>query len=167
MLAENILSRRSIRKYKNEEVTKAQIEMLLEAGMLAPSAVNNRPWKFVVVTNRQKLEEMVDAFPYAKMLQSASAAIVVCGLTERRFAKEYFPQDCSAATQNILLQATSMGLGTCWCGVYPLEERIEKACEMLDIHDDSIPFNIIAVGIPDEEPKQRGFYEAEKVRWID
>lgn len=165
---EAIKERRSIRKFvPGGEVTQDQIQAMLEAAMMAPSACNTRPWEFIVVQNREKLSAVADAHPYAKMLKTASLAIVVVALPETQ--KEeinmgYYPQDCGAATQNILLQAYSMGLGTCWCGVYPKEKRIAELKQILDI--DGLPFCIIAIGVPDETPKARGSFEAGKVRYI-
>ena len=136
--------------------------------MMAPSAVNKRPWAFVVVRDRAVIDTIRELHPYAAMLETASLAIVVVGLLNNppeRFNKEFFPQDCGAATQNILLQAASMGLGTCWCAVFPNEDRVSQFKELLDISE-GVPYCVIAVGVPDEQPEARGFYEAEKVTYI-
>lgn len=166
-----IRNRRSIRKFKlGAPVTEEQIRLLLEAAMMAPSACNTRPWEFVVVLRREKLDELAAVHPYAKMLETASLSIIVCARpdTQKDIASGYFPQDCAAATQNILIQATAMDLGSCWCGVYPKEQRIAEVRKVLDIVDkhEIIPFNIIAVGVPDSFPEARGFYEASKVKYI-
>lgn len=163
--------RRSIRKFKTgAQVTEEQLRLLLEAAMMAPSACNSRPWEFIVVRTRAKLDELAAVHPYAKMLTTASLCIIVCALphTQTGIATDYFPQDCAAATQNILIQAAALGLGSCWCGVYPKEERIAEVRTVLDIGErqDIIPFNIIAVGVPDISPEARGFYEESKVRYI-
>ncbi len=104
------------------------------------------------------------------MLETASLAIIVCGLPDAQngIASGYFPEDCASATQNILLQATALGLGSCWCGVYPRMEHIDDLREILGIGNrpEIIVFNIIAVGVPDEFPAARGFYEAGKVKYI-
>jgi len=168
---EAIRKRRSIRKYKlGVPVTDEQIRLLLEAAMMAPSACNTRPWEFIVVQSREKLDELSSAHPYAKMLATASLSIIVCALpdTQKDISSGYFPQDCAAATQNILIQAAALGLGSCWCGVYPREQRIAEVRKVLNIENrqDIIPFNIIAIGIPDNLPDARGFYEASKVRYI-
>ena len=162
-----IRERRSIRKYKaGANVTQEQINLLLEAAMLAPSACNTRPWEFVVIKNREMLDKIANTHPHAKMLASASAAIIVCALpeTQEGIARGFYPQDCGAATQNILLAAVEQGLGACWCGVYPKEARIAEFKEMLSI--DSTPFCVIAVGMPDEAPAPRGKFEDSKVRYI-
>ena len=165
-VAEIINKRRSIRKYKKgAEVSDEQIRSMLEAAMMAPSAANGRPWEFVVVRDRDVMEKMMGAHPWAFMLESASLAIVVCGLPDAAEPSEkYFPQDCGAATQNILLQAGELGLGACWCGVYPSEGRAEQFQEILGVG--SIPICLIAVGVPDESPAAKGFFDPAKVKYI-
>jgi len=167
-----IKDRRSIRKFKeNSQVSKEQIHALLEAGMMAPSACNSRPWRFLVITNRELLDKVAECHHFAKMLQQVSVAIVIVALAEEQaeneIARGFYPQDCGAATQNILLQAQEMGLGTCWCGVYPKEHVIASFREMLNLPEDETPMCIIAVGEADEAPAARGFYESEKVRWMN
>lgn len=165
---EAIRARRSIRKYKPDAaISQMQIDLLLEAAMAAPSACNTRPWEFIVVRRREALDKITEIHPYTQMLKTASLAIIVCALPEAQssICPGYFPQDCGAATQNILLQASELGLGSCWCGVYPREERMTPLIELLGIN--SVPFNVIAVGVPDEAPAPRGHYEAAKVRYID
>ena len=167
-MSEIINKRRSVRKYQiDKPVTKEQLNRLLEAAMLAPSACNSRPWEFIVVTKREILDEIARVHPYASMCKTATAVIIVVALPQEGRPSGYFPQDCGAATQNILLEAVEMGLGTCWCGVYPKPERISSLREMLNIQEPKIPFNVIAVGTPDEEPVQRGRFEAERVTYID
>ena len=162
-----IKSRRSIRNYKQgTQVSKAQLEQMLEAAMFAPSACNTRPWEFIAITKREVLDEIAKSHPYAKMIKSASAAIIVVALPQEGLAAGYYAQDCAAATQNILLQAASIGLGTCWCGVYPMDDRIATMRTILGIPEPKIPFNVIAVGIPGESPDARGFFEEEKVTYI-
>ena len=169
-MSEIIRARRSVRKFKaGAEVTDQQVHDLLEAAMMAPSACNTRPWEFVVVRDRTKLDAIREVHPYTGMLETASLAIVVLALPStqvRPIDIGYFPQDCGAATQNILLEAVSLGLGACWCGVYPKEQRIGEVKSILGLEPESVPFCIIAIGVPDEEPKARGFYEEGKVRFI-
>jgi nitroreductase len=163
-LTEAIKARRSIRKYKNAEVSGEQIDALLEAAMLAPSANNKRPWDFVVVKSRDLLNKIADTHPYAKMLKQAACAIVICGDPDPTdYMGAFFPQDCGAATQNILLEAVDLGLGACWCGVYPNEERVKELREILG--SAKTPFNVIAIGVPDEAPAPRGFYDKAKVEY--
>ena len=163
-----IRARRSVRKFQaGKTVTRAQVDRLLEAAMLAPSACNSRPWEFVAVTRRDVLDEIARIHPYAKMCETAAAAIVVVAVPQEGRPEGYFPQDCGAATQNILLEAVAMGLGTCWCGVYPRDERMAELAKLLHIPAPKIPFNVIAIGVPDEAPAQRGFFEKSKVTYIE
>jgi len=166
---EAIEKRRSIRKFKPDKpVTTEQLDRLLHAAMLAPSACNTRPWEFIAVTKREILDEIARIHPYAKMCKTATAAIIVVALPqeEPELPKGFYPQDCGAATENILLEAVDMGLGTCWCGVYPKEDRIAEMTELFGIREPKIPFCIIAIGTPDENPKIRGSYEKSKVTYI-
>ena len=162
-----IENRRSIRKYQSDKpVTKDQLKQLMEAAMLAPSARNTRPWEFIVVTKRTTLDEISKVHPYAKMLETATAAIIVVAIPKDE-TPGYFPQDCAAATQNILLEAVSLGLGTCWCGVYPRDERIESIRKLFNIKEPKIPFNVIAVGTPAETPDKKGFFDEARVTYIN
>ena len=162
-----IRGRRSIRKYKEGLVIPDEdMHTILEAAMMAPSARNTRPWEFFVVTNREILEKFTEAHPYTTMLRTASAAIVVCGRPDLQegVCAGYWPQDCGAAIENLLLQAKALGYGTCWCGCYPVMKRSEALQKILDVT--SIPLAVIAVGKADEVPKARGFYDASRVKWI-
>ena len=164
---ETIRSRRSIRKYKpGVEIPNEDIKQILEAAMMAPSACNTRPWEFVVIKDRSKLEEIMAVHPYASMLKTASLAIIVCAKPELQdgICPGYFPEDCGAATQNILLSAAALGYGTCWCGVYPMESRMEAIKKVIGV--DSVPFSVVAMGVADEAPAARGFYDEERVKWL-
>ncbi|MCL2432224.1 nitroreductase family protein [Candidatus Bathycorpusculum sp.] len=169
MIIEAIKDRKSIRNYVPEaNVSEEQIKELLEAAMLAPSACNSRPWTFIVVQNRAKLDEIPKIHPYTQMLTTASCAIIVCAdlNLQSGVSTGFFPQDCGAATQNILLQAAELGLGTCWCGIYPKEDKVSAFRSLFTLPDNIVPFCVIAVGVPAEEMGSRGFYEENKVKWI-
>jgi len=167
-MLEAIQSRRSIREYKTDKpVSKEQLKDLLEAAMLAPSACNSRPWEFIAVTNRKTLDTIAEIHPNAKMCATATAAIIVVALPQEGRPEGYFPQDCGAATQNILLEAYHLGLGTCWCGVYPKADRMESIAKLLGIEAPRLPFAVIAIGTAAVTPEQRGFFEAGKVRYVD
>jgi nitroreductase len=160
--------RRSVRKYQTgKPVTKEQLKQLLGAAMIAPSACNSRPWEFIAVTNRTILNKIMEIHPYTKMLQTAAAAIVVVAIPQSGVPEGFYPQDCAAATENILLEAVSMGLGTCWCGVYPNEDRVSSFRKLFNFFFPKIPFNVIAVGVPDENPNKKGGYEEAKVSFIE
>ena len=173
MLLECIKTRRSIRKFKPTPVSKEQIRVMLEAAMLSPSACNTRPWRFIAITNRDMLNKLVDVHPWAKMLLSAPLCIAVIALPKTQeghangLPEGFFPQDCGAATENIILQAEAMGFGTCWCGVYPRESTMTAVAQVLNIPEDEIPFCLIAVGEKDESPNPRGCYQEDKVTWVE
>jgi len=163
-----IENRRSIRKFQADKpVTREQLNSLLEAAMSAPSAHNSRPWEFIAITKREILNEIARIHPYAKMCETATAAIIMVVNPQPDMPEGFFPQDCGAATQNILLEAVSMGLGTCWCGVYPKEKLIASIRSLLNIPEPKIPFNVIAIGKPDESPGKRGSFEEKKVTYVD
>ena len=166
-LKEALLKRRSIRKFTEEEVSEEMINELMHAAMSGPSACNRRPWAFYVVTNKDKLEELRSSTMFTKI--SAKLAIIVCGDLKRALPlamSEYWIHDCSAATENILLRATDLGLGAVWCGVYPQKKGEEKVRKILDIPEKQIPLNIIYIGHPDAEAEARDQYEEERVYYI-
>ena len=165
----SIMNRRSIRRYKDTPVDKDTIEVLLKAGMAAPSASNNQPWEIIVVTARETREKLSQAHPYARMLLQAPVCIIVCGNSERFYpepeVQDYWAQDGAAVTENILVAAQSLGLGTCWCGVFPRSERVEAIAEILGLPDGIIPLNLIALGHPDEAPPVKDKWVPARVHW--
>ena len=165
--SEAIRARRSIRKFKSgAEIPKKDIEMMLEAAMMAPSAMNSRPWAFVVVETQAKRVEIARVHPHAQMVIDASIAIVVCGKLDTlgEGMPEFWPQDCGAAIENILLQAVELGYGAVWCGVYPNKGRVESIRQV--VGTEAVPVAVIAVGISDEQPNARGFYDSKKVKYV-
>ena len=163
--SEVIRTRRSVRRYKKgEKIPAEHMHMLLEAAMLAPSAVNSRPWEFYVTESEEVLQKLMAAHPASRMLATASAAIVVCGRPDLQPNHGFWPQDCGAAVENILLQATALGYGTCWCGCYPSEPRTSNVRAVLGC--ESVPVAIVAVGMPDEAPAQKGFYDETRVHFL-
>ena len=163
---DNLFARRSIRRYTSEPVTDDQVETLLQAAMAAPSAVNHRPWHFVVVRDAATRAALAAAHPYAKMVTQAPVCIVPCGDTT--ISPDFWVQDLSAATENILLAATGLGLGTVWCGVHPRADRAAAIRQILGIPEGIVPLCLIAVGHPDEQKEPRTQYDARRVhreRW--
>ncbi len=159
---EAIDGRRSIRKYTDGKIPREDIVRMLESAMKAPSARNSRPWGFVVVTDPETKGRLADIGKSTRMVGEAYAAVVVYG---RDDLSEFWQQDCGAAVENLLLEAYSMGYGTCWCGLYPIEERTQAVRDILGSVE-GIPMALIAVGVPDELPECRGYYEPEKVRFV-
>lgn len=165
---ETILTRASVRSYTPEQVAPEQVELLLRAAMAAPSAVNKQPWAFVVVNERETLDSLAASLPYAKMLAGAPLAIVVCGdLTKALLSVEqaYWVQDCSAATQNLLLAAHSLGLGAVWTGVFPREDRAAEVKRILNLPAHLVPLNVIPVGHPEGETKPKDKWEPANVHY--
>jgi len=154
---EAILSRRSIRKYTSEQVPDELIETILEAAMSAPSAGNEQPWHFIVIRNREILDEIPRFHPFAGMLRQAQVAILVCGDMRLDKCDGYWVQDCSAASENILLAAHACGLGAVWTGIFPTEDRVNNMKKLLYIPDEVIPLSLIPIGYPDEskQPSRR------------
>lgn len=152
-----ILTRRSIRRYTNQTITSDTMQQLLEAAMSAPSAGNGQTWQFVVITDRKVMEAIHQFHPYSDMLAEAAAAILVCG--DMRLDKRggYWVQDCSAATENILLAAHALGLGAVWMGVYPNDDRVLNMKKVLELPDEITPLALVALGYPAEQlpPSQR------------
>ena len=158
---EAILSRRSIRRYTDQKVAEKDINDLLKAGMSAPSANNCQPWHFVVMRNHQIMNKIPEFHPYSKMLKSASVAILICIDKNLENADGYGTQDCSAATQNVLLAAHDKGLGAVWLGIYPREVRINGVRKLLGIPENIMPLSLISIGYPAEKkPPANRFNEA-------
>lgn len=164
---EVLLKRRSVRKFTEESVSEEMIEKLLHAAMSGPSACNKKPWDFYVVTNEEKLEELKSASKFSKF--SSKLAIIVCGNLSRALPMQmasYWIQDCSAATENILLCVTDLGLGAVWCGIHPQKRAEERVRNILNISEKEVPLNIIFIGHPAEEPEARDQYEERCVHYI-
>jgi nitroreductase len=160
-LVETILARRSIRKYTSKPVSKDDIKTMLEAAMAAPSASNLKPWHFVVVTNKRKLEKLAEIHPHGKMLSEAPLCIAVCG--DLAISESFWVQDCSAATENLLLAATALGLGSVWLGVYPRQDRVDNIRRVLKLPETVTPLNLVSIGYPAEEKETRTQYDEMRV----
>ncbi|HET6497885.1 MAG TPA: nitroreductase family protein [Coriobacteriia bacterium] len=152
-----IMSRRSIRRYTGDPATREQIETVLRAAQAAPSANNQQPWRFIVLTGREALAAAAATSPYARMLADAAFGIVVCGETEGLRSPGMWQQDCSAAVENALLAAHALGLGAVWLGYYPKMERVTPLKELLGIPESVEPLAILSIGHPaeDKPPSER------------
>ncbi len=166
---DNILTRKSIRHFTGEAVSSEQVEQLLKAGFAAPSAVNKQPWAFIVVDNPELIKQLGDSLPSSRLSNNASLGIIPCGdfnLTLDGSARDFWIQDCSAATQNILLAAHSMGLGAVWTALTVTSEedgRSAKAREILNIPSNLHPLCIITIGVPAEDPEPKDKWDDSKV----
>ena len=165
---DNIATRTSVRDYEARPVEKEKIEKMLRAAMAAPTAMNKQPWHFVVVDQRNVLDALAGANPYAKMLKKAPLAIVVCGNADKMIeggGRDFWIQDASAATENLLLAAHAMGLGAVWTGAYPSEERCISISKVLSLSDNLIPLNMIVVGYPAEHPQPKQKFKEENISY--
>jgi len=163
---ETIYKRRSIRNYLDKPVDKEVIMTLLKAATAAPTAANCQPWEFVVIDDEQKLSELKDKLVFARY--NAPAAIVVCGNMKLAFkgpGQEMWVQDCSAAIENMLIAATSMGLGSVWIGIYPIESNIKPLKKILNMPEYVTPLAIVYVGYPAEEKEARSRLDEKRVYW--
>lgn len=162
---EAIFTRRSIRKFTTEMISSEELKLLLKVAMYAPSANNRQPWQFIVIRSREILNKIPEIHPYAKSLYEAPMAILVCGDEELSNQQEYWIQDCSAATQNILLAANALGLGTVWLGIHPREQRKAAIRKLFNIPDKIHPLSLIAVGYPNEKKSVSERYDPSKVHY--
>lgn len=160
---EAIFTRRSIRKYQDRPVEEEKIEKLLRAAMAAPSAMNQQPWEFYVVKNKEKIRELGDATPHSRCVSGAPLAIVVCQKTGPKPSPAFADVDCAIATENMLLMATELGLGTVWIGTCPVESRVEKVGEILSLPEGLKAFALIGVGYPAEEKGPVDRYDEKRV----
>jgi nitroreductase len=158
-----ILDRRSIRKYTGEEVSDKDIRALLEAAMLAPSAVNTQPWHFIVTKDKERIRDLTENYNmHLDFAPEAGCVILVCADINLTFEPTLarVDVDCAAATMNILTAAKALGLGTCWCGVRPDNEVVKN---WAGTPENIIPFSAVVIGHPAEDPPRPSRYMAERV----
>ncbi len=160
---EAILSRRSIRKYAPGTIPDETVTELLVAAMSAPSAGNEQPWQFVVIRDRHLLDQIPGVHPYARMVEEADLAILVCGDAQLETHAGYWVQDCAAATQNLLLAAHAKGLGAVWLGVYPREERVAGIRKLLGLPQQVTPLALVPIGLPAEDKPPSNRFHADRV----
>lgn len=167
-LKDVLLKRRSVRKFLDTPIPDEYIDELLHAAMSGPSACNKTPWEFYVVKNSEKLGKVKKASLFSRF--DSPLVIVVCGNLSRALPMqlaEYWIQDCSAATENILLRATDLGLGAVWCGAHPQHKVVKKIKDALELSEKHIPLGIIHIGYPAESPEPRDQYDEKRVHFIE
>ena len=165
---DDIMTRTSVRSYSDRVVEEGKIDTLLRAAMAAPTAGNKQPWRFVVVKRRATLDSIASKFGSMKMAANASVAVIMCGDVTETFegeGREYWVQDVSAASENLLLAAHAMGLGAVWCGIYPISERVAQFSEMLSLPENIIPMACICVGYPAGESTPKDKWKPEYIRY--
>ena len=162
-MLKEIETRQSIRKYKDVPVSEDQLDAVLRAAMNAPSARNEQCWRFMIVQNRKVLDDIASLSSYMKMMESAPCCILV--LADKTIVPypEYMYYDCSAAIENILIEANHQGLGTCWCAIAPNEDRIATFCDYFELPEDLVPISAVALGVSDEEKSQIDRYDPDKI----
>jgi nitroreductase len=164
-LLEGIFSRRSIRRYRDREISEEHLQLILKAGMQAPSAVNKQPWHFIVVQDHRILHRITQVHPHARMLDEAALGILVLGDTHLEHGPGYWAVDCGAATQNILLAAHGLGYGAVWLGIHPREERRMAFRELFDLPGYIQPFAMVSVGHPGETKAIEDRFKTERIHF--
>ncbi len=160
-----IYKRRSIRKFTDKKIEDEKLKKILKAGLNAPSAGNQQPWEFVAVRDKELLNKLSELSPYAGMLKQSDVAIVVCGNLENARFDAFWVQDCSASTQNMLLEATSLDIGSVWLGVYPNIEGENFVRSVLNIPEEIHVFCVVALGYPDEEKEINDKFDEHKIKY--
>lgn len=170
---DDIMTRSSVRAYSDKEVEPEKIDTLLHAAMAAPTARNLQPWRFVVINDRALLDTISANFGSMTMAKNASLAIVTCGDLSAAMegeGRDYWIQDVSAATENLLLAAHAMGLGAVWCGIYPVSSRVTDFSALLSLPDNIIPMACVCIGYPAAESTPKDKWHPEYIRynsWTD
>jgi nitroreductase len=162
---EAIKTRRSIRKYLKKSIPDKIVHELLELGMNAPSAGNEKPWHFIIIKNIEILRAIPKFHPHSNMLKEASLGILVCFDINLEKHKDMAIQDCSAATENILIASNAKGLGAVWLGIYPREERINGMKKILNLPENVIPFSLISLGYPGENKENQKRYDPSRIHY--
>ena len=162
---EALLNRRSIRQYKDQKISKEDIDEILKAAMYAPSAMNLQPWHFVVIDDRDVLIETIKSISYAEMLKQSAAAILVCGDSLIEKNESWLLQNCSASIQNILLSAHGLGIGSCWIAIHGMDDVYKNVKAQFKLPENIIPVSLISLGYPDEEVKAEERFKQDKIHF--
>ena len=164
---ENIMTRTSIRQYKDQPVEQEKIDIMLKAAMAAPTAVNLQPWHFIVIDDKNTLKLLSGQQP-----NNAPLMIAVCGDTNKTTMPDgksklpdFWVQDVSAATENLLLAAHAQGLGAVWTGVYPVMERVAEVANVLNCPENIIPLAVVRIGYPDESPEPKDKFKQDNISY--
>lgn len=165
---ENLMTRVSVREFTGEKISEAQIDTLLRAAMAAPSAINKQPWAFIVVTEDSIIAKLGEALPYSRCSNHPAVAIIPCGDLSKAIEGDmanFWINDVSAATENILLAAHSMGLGAVWTGLHPDMNRAKMVQQMLGLPEHIIPLCVVPVGVPAEHPEVKDKYQPANIHY--
>jgi nitroreductase len=162
-----IFTRTSIRQFADRMVEKEKVEQLLKAAMQAPSAGDQRPWEFYVITNRERLVKLAMASPYAGPVAKAPMAIVVGVHKDSIVFPSFAEIDCAIATENIWLELETLGLGGVMIGIAPEIERMEKVAAILSFPKDIAAFSILPIGYPVNKKPQRDRFDVARIHYIE
>lgn len=166
---QNIMTRTSVRKFKQQPVEDSKIETLLRAGMAAPTANDKQPWHFVVLKDQKSIERYAASNKYhAEDIKKTPLFIFVCADTTRMSegqGRELWVQDCSAVSENILLAANALGLGACWTTIYPIQKKVGGISRTLKLPANLIPLNCIIIGYPDEALRPKNKWDENKITY--
>lgn len=160
-----IFSRRSIRKYSSKPIAQDMEDTLLRAAMVAPSALDERPWHFVLIRDRETLTTLAGKMDHCEMLNEAALGLLVCGDERLERVKGYWTQDCSACTQNVLLAAHALGLGAVWLAVHPMEDRTQALRTVLGLPPEVLPFALVSLGYPAEALEGEDRFDPSRVHY--
>ena len=164
---EAIQTRRSIRRYTEKKIDQKDLNDILRAAMMAPSAHNQQPWQFIIIDDSEILKQVPSLNSHASMCTHSPVSILICADTAKLPAPDFWPQDCAAATQNLMLAAHAQGIGSVWTGIYPKEQRIIGYRKLLNLPDTIAPFALIVLGYPAEQPKKEDRFDAKKIHHND
>lgn len=164
-MIKTIFERRSVRKFKDEPLQDEELGLILQCAMAAPSANNLKAWHFFVVTKRERLNQLGEIHPHGKMLVQAPAALLICGDRLLQPNIGYLTLDCAAATQNVLLAATALKIGSVWLGVYPREQRMNDINALFNMPDHIVPIALVALGYADEKKASNNPWTPEKIHY--
>ena len=160
---EALLNRRSIRKYKDQKISKGNLDKILKAAMYAPSAMNLQAWHFLIIDDRDVLIETIKSIPYAEMLKQSTAAILVCGDSLIEKNESWLLQNCSASIQNILLSAHGLGIGSCWIAIHGMDDVYKNVKAQFKLPENIVPVALISLGYPDEVVKAEERFKEQKI----
>ena len=164
-IQEALLNRRSIRKYKDQKISKEYLDKILKSAMYAPSAMNLQAWKFIVIDDKEILIDTIKSIPYAEMLRQSAVAIIVCGDSSVERNESWLLQNCSAAIQNILLSAHGLGIGSCWIAIHGMDDVYKSIKIQFALPENIIPVSLISLGFPDEVVKTEERFKQNKIHF--
>ena len=160
-----IKTRRSIRSFKDQDVPKQIVEELLRCAMHAPSAGGAAPWDFVVIKDKEILKQIGQINPYATFAVKSPLSILVCGNLQREKFPNYWIEDTSAAMENLLVAVNALGLGACWTGIYPMQDRVEAISKLIKLPETVIPMGLAVIGYPEKIPETKDRFDLDRVHY--